>query len=53
MRKAVAQHEQPLAAVIADHGGVVFATMGHGLAAAFQSASAAVTQAAPFSPSAS
>jgi predicted ATPase/class 3 adenylate cyclase len=43
MRKAVARHDQVLGEVIADHGGVVFATMGDGLAAAFQSASAAVS----------
>jgi class 3 adenylate cyclase len=46
MRKAVARHDQLLRAVIADHGGVVFSTMGDGLAAAFQSASTAVTCAA-------
>jgi predicted ATPase/class 3 adenylate cyclase len=43
MRKAVAGHDQLLRAVVADHGGVVFSTMGDGLAAAFQTASAAVS----------
>jgi predicted ATPase len=43
MRKAVARHDQLLCDVIGDHGGVVFATMGDGLAAAFQTASAAVS----------
>jgi predicted ATPase len=43
MRKAVARHDQLLDEVIADHGGVVFSTMGDGLAAAFQIASAAVS----------
>jgi predicted ATPase/class 3 adenylate cyclase len=43
MRKAVARHDQLLYQVIADHGGVVFSTMGDGLAAAFQVASAAVS----------
>jgi predicted ATPase len=42
MRKAVARHDQLLQSVVADHGGVVFSTMGDGLAAAFQSASAAL-----------
>jgi predicted ATPase len=42
MREAVARHDQLMGAVIADHGGVVFSTMGDGLAAAFQTASAAV-----------
>jgi predicted ATPase/class 3 adenylate cyclase len=46
MREAVARHDQLLQAVIADHGGVVFSTMGDGLAAAFQTASAAVLCAA-------
>ena len=43
MRKAVARHDQLLRAVVADHGGVVFSTMGDGLAAAFQAASATVS----------
>jgi predicted ATPase len=43
MRKAVARHDQLLRAVIADHGGAVFSTMGDGLAAAFGTASAAVS----------
>jgi predicted ATPase/class 3 adenylate cyclase len=43
MRKAVARHDQLLRAVITDHGGVVFSTMGDGLAAAFGTASAAVS----------
>ena len=42
MRTAVARHDQRLAAVVAGHGGVVFSTMGDGLAAAFQTGSAAV-----------
>ena len=43
MRQAVARHDQLLGAVIGDYGGVVFSTMGDGLAAAFQTASAAVS----------
>jgi predicted ATPase/class 3 adenylate cyclase len=43
MRQAVARHDQLLRDVVADHGGVVFSTMGDGLAAAFQSASAALS----------
>jgi predicted ATPase/class 3 adenylate cyclase len=43
MREAMARHDQLLGEVIAGHGGVVFSTMGDGLAAAFQSASAAVS----------
>jgi predicted ATPase/class 3 adenylate cyclase len=43
MRKAVAYHDQLLRVAVADHGGVVFSTMGDGLAAAFQTASAAVS----------
>jgi hypothetical protein len=43
MRKALARHDLLLGEVIADHGGVVFATMGDGLAAAFQGASAAAS----------
>jgi predicted ATPase/class 3 adenylate cyclase len=43
MRRAVARHDQLLRAVVAGHGGVVFSTMGDGLAAAFQTASAAVS----------
>jgi predicted ATPase/class 3 adenylate cyclase len=42
MGEAVARHDQLLRAVVADHGGVVFSTMGDGLAAAFQTASAAL-----------
>jgi class 3 adenylate cyclase len=42
MGKALARHDQLLDEVIADHDGVVFSTMGDGVAAAFQSASAAV-----------
>src|SRR6516225_5978551 len=42
MRQAVARHDQLLRGVVAGHGGVVFSTMGDGLAAAFQTASAAV-----------
>jgi predicted ATPase/class 3 adenylate cyclase len=42
MRQAVARHDQLLRDVVAGHGGVVFSTMGDGLAAAFQTASAAV-----------
>src|SRR5215470_7602235 len=42
MRQAVARHDQLLRAVVAGHGGVVFSTMGDGLAAAFQTASAAI-----------
>jgi predicted ATPase/class 3 adenylate cyclase len=43
MRKAVARHDQLLHGVIAGHDGAVFATMGDGLAAAFPTASAAVS----------
>jgi class 3 adenylate cyclase len=43
MRQAVARHDRLLGDVIGDHGGVVFSTMGDGLAAAFQTASAAVS----------
>jgi class 3 adenylate cyclase len=43
MRKAVARHDRLIQAVVADHGGVVFSTMGDGLAAAFQTASAALS----------
>jgi predicted ATPase/class 3 adenylate cyclase len=43
MRRALARHDQLLGDVIVDHGGVVFSTMGDGLAAAFQTASAAVS----------
>jgi predicted ATPase len=42
MREAVARHDQLLGEVIGHHGGVVFSTMGDGLAAGFQTASAAV-----------
>jgi class 3 adenylate cyclase len=42
MRRAVARHDQLLRVVVAGHGGVVFSTMGDGLATAFQTASAAV-----------
>jgi predicted ATPase/class 3 adenylate cyclase len=42
MRTAMARHDQLLRAVVARHGGVVFSTMGDGLAAAFQMASTAV-----------
>jgi predicted ATPase len=42
MRKALARHDQLLGHVISQHGGLVFSTMGDGLAAAFQSASAAL-----------
>jgi hypothetical protein len=43
MPKAVARHNQMLRAAVTDHGGAVFSTMGDGLAAAFQTASAAVS----------
>jgi class 3 adenylate cyclase len=43
MRQAVARHDQLLRDVVAGHGGVVFSTMGDGLAAAFQTASAAIS----------
>jgi class 3 adenylate cyclase len=43
MGRAVARHDLLLRAVVAGHGGVVFSTMGDGLAAAFQTASAAVS----------
>jgi class 3 adenylate cyclase len=43
MRQAVARHDQLLLGAVADHGGVVFSTMGDGLAAAFQAASAALS----------
>jgi class 3 adenylate cyclase len=42
MREAVARRDALLGDVIGDHGGVVFSTVGDGLAAAFQTASAAV-----------
>jgi predicted ATPase/class 3 adenylate cyclase len=42
MRQAVARHDQLLGEVIVNYGCVVFSTMGDGLAAAFQTASAAV-----------
>jgi class 3 adenylate cyclase len=42
MRHAVARHDQLLQSAVGGHGGVVFSTMGDGLAAAFQTASAAV-----------
>jgi predicted ATPase len=42
MHQAVARHDQLLGRVVVEHGGVVFSTMGDGLAAAFQSASAAI-----------
>jgi predicted ATPase/class 3 adenylate cyclase len=42
MRTAVARHDLLLQDVVAGHGGVVFSTMGDGLAAAFQTASAAI-----------
>jgi class 3 adenylate cyclase len=42
MREAVARHDRLLGDVVADFGGVVFSTMGDGLAAAFQTASAAL-----------
>jgi class 3 adenylate cyclase len=43
MRGPVARHDELLQGAVAEHGGVVFSTMGDGLAAAFQSASAAVS----------
>jgi predicted ATPase/class 3 adenylate cyclase len=43
MRQAMARHDQLLRDVVADRGGVVFSTMGDGLAAAFQSASAGLS----------
>jgi predicted ATPase/class 3 adenylate cyclase len=42
MHQAVARHDQLLGEVIGAHCGVVFSTMGDGLAAAFQTSSAAV-----------
>jgi class 3 adenylate cyclase len=42
MRRAVVRHDHLLRDVVAGHGGVVFSTMGDDLAAAFQTASAAV-----------
>jgi predicted ATPase/class 3 adenylate cyclase len=42
MRAAVARHDRVLHEVIADGGGVVFSTMGDGLAAAFRTASSAI-----------
>jgi hypothetical protein len=42
MRKAVARHDQLLVDVIENHNGVVFSTMGDGVAAAFESAVDAV-----------
>jgi predicted ATPase/class 3 adenylate cyclase len=46
MRQAMARHDRLLRGVVAEHGGVVFSTMGDGLAAAFQTASAALSCAA-------
>jgi predicted ATPase/class 3 adenylate cyclase len=43
MRKAVARHDQLVQGVVAEHGGAVFSTMGDGLAAAFQTTSAALS----------
>jgi len=40
MRAAVALHDELLHGVVAEQGGVVFSTMGDGLAAAFPTASA-------------
>jgi class 3 adenylate cyclase len=46
MPHPVARHDQLFRDVVAGHGGVVFSTMGDGLAAVFQAASAAVACAA-------
>jgi predicted ATPase/class 3 adenylate cyclase len=43
MRQAVARHDRLLRNVIADQSGLVFSAMGDGLAAAFQTASAALS----------
>ena len=43
MRSALSRHDQLLRKVIAEHDGMVFSAMGDGMAAAFGSASAAVT----------
>ena len=45
MRQAVARHDELLQQVAAAHGGVVFSTLGDGMAVAFRSASAAITAA--------
>src|SRR5580658_3521720 len=45
MRSALSRHDELLRQAVADHNGIVFSTMGDGLAAAFTSASAAVTAA--------
>jgi class 3 adenylate cyclase len=45
MRSALSRHDQLLRKVIAEHDGTVFSAMGDGMAAAFGSASAAVTAA--------
>ncbi len=45
MRAAVARHDALLRQVLTEHDGAVFSTMGDGLAAAFQSATAAVAAA--------
>jgi len=45
MRAALSRHDALLRGVIVEHGGVVFSTMGDGLAAAFSSASSAVAAA--------
>jgi class 3 adenylate cyclase len=42
-RQAVTRHDQRLGEVIGAHGGVVFSTMGDGPAAAFQTASSAIS----------
>jgi predicted ATPase len=43
MRTAIARHDEMLHSVIADHRGVVFSATGDGLAAAFHTASAALS----------
>jgi predicted ATPase len=45
MRVAVARHDELLRAVIEEHGGEVFSTMGDGVAAAFSSAPSAIAAA--------
>jgi predicted ATPase/class 3 adenylate cyclase len=42
MRSALSRHDELLAGVVAEHAGVVFSSMGDGIAAAFPSASGAV-----------
>jgi class 3 adenylate cyclase len=45
MRSALSRHDELLRKTVAEHGGVVFSSMGDGMAAAFSSASSAVAAA--------